>query len=84
MLSFIFSIPDNLDRDSETLMVDARGQLYMMSKVGGGQGRVFTLPDSAWGKSRVMLKQGPRLAAGVRSGSGGPVSADISPKGDTR
>lgn len=69
------------ERNSETLLVDHRGQLYIVSKSSNGRGRVYELPDRYWGRSsRAKLSGSKGLE--IRSDRPGPVGGDISPKGD--
>lgn len=64
----------------ETLMVDPRGQVYVISKVQGGLGKFVQLPSTAWGRSdRTHVHDGVYLT--VRTKNENPTGGDISPDG---
>ncbi|KAK3094540.1 hypothetical protein FSP39_003062 [Pinctada imbricata] len=66
--------------DCETLMVDNRGEIYLVSKRHNAHGYVFHVPKEAWG-----THQNEYLTGGVHlplnTGDYGPVGGDISPDG---
>jgi hypothetical protein len=67
--------------DCETVMVDPRGEVYVISKVSPGRhGKVVHLPSNAWGRSyRTQVNSGVYLS--ITASSNGPVGGDISPDG---
>ncbi|KAL4231933.1 hypothetical protein ACF0H5_009509 [Mactra antiquata] len=69
------------EHNCETLMVDPRAELYVVSKVDGGHGKMVQLPSSAWGSShRATVNDGIHLN-GIHSTRNDPVGGDISPTG---
>ncbi|XP_052269662.1 uncharacterized protein LOC127871061 isoform X2 [Dreissena polymorpha] len=68
------------EHNAETLMVDPHGELYVVSKIVGGHGRMVKLPSSAWGSSHAAsVTDGIHL--NLDSTRNYPVGGDISPSG---
>lgn len=67
--------------DCETLLVDPRGEVYVVSKVGPGHhGKFVHLPASAWNQHHhVWVNDGVYLP--ITASSNSPVGGDISPSG---
>ena len=67
--------------DCETLLVDPRGEVYVVSKVGPGHhGKFVHLPASAWNQHHhVWVSDGVYLP--ITASSNSPVGGDISPSG---
>ncbi|KAL4231294.1 hypothetical protein ACF0H5_008874 [Mactra antiquata] len=67
--------------DCETVMVDPKGEVYVVSKVGAGHhAKVVHLPSYAWGShQRVYVNDGVYVSFTASSNS--PVGGDISPDG---
>ncbi|XP_062585509.1 uncharacterized protein LOC134247184 [Saccostrea cucullata] len=67
--------------DCETLLVDPRGEVYVVSKVGPGHhGKFVHLPSSAWNQHHhVWVNDGVYLP--ITASSNSPVGGDISPLG---
>ncbi|XP_052772653.1 uncharacterized protein LOC128211678 [Mya arenaria] len=67
--------------DCETVMVDNKGEVYLVSKVGAGHhAKLVHLPSHAWGTNqREYVNEGVYLS--VTSRSYNPVGGDISPDG---
>lgn len=74
---FISSVPE---KDSETLLIDPKGQLYLVAKVWRAGGNVYKIPNWAWGQGRQSL--GDKRKTTCTSSANGPVAGDISKKGD--
>lgn len=73
-------IPSWSEEDCETLMVDPKGELYIISKLHGGHGLIGHLPSSGWDTgSRVMVNTSGRLD--INTNTNDPVGGDISPDG---
>lgn len=67
-------------KDCETVMVDPRGEVYVVSKVDDGRGKFVLLPSSAWGRpNRTYVHDGVYLK--INSRRDNPTGGDISPDG---
>lgn len=62
-------------------MVDPEGELYIISKVDGGRGKLYHIPKEAWVESshRYQLSGGVEIP--TPDHGRGPVAGDISPNG---
>lgn len=69
------------EHNAETLMVDPHGELYIISKVDGGRGKIYHIPMEAWTESshRYHLTGGQEMP--TPDHGRGPVAGDISPNG---
>ncbi|XP_033764201.1 uncharacterized protein LOC117345265 [Pecten maximus] len=67
-------------QDSETLMVDPQRNLYLISKVADGQGRVGMIHSSAWNHSSLPMVS-DLIILPLSTGSDDPTGGDISPDG---
>lgn len=69
------------EHNCETVMVDPHADVYIVSKVDGGHGKMVKLPSSAWGSSHtVSVNDGIHLN-GIHSSRNDPTAGDISPTG---
>ena len=73
------------ESDCETLMVDPKGEVYLISKNHNGRGVLFHLPSTAWAKPgshshRVHVTS--TVAVPTPSSHPDPVAGDISPDGN--
>lgn len=68
-------------QDCETIMVDNKAEVYLVSKVTAGRyPKLVRLPQSAWGtKNRVKVDEGVNLS--LKASRHDPVSGDISRDG---
>ncbi|XP_053407963.1 uncharacterized protein LOC123546029 [Mercenaria mercenaria] len=69
------------EQNCETVMVDPLAELYVVSKVHGGKGKMVKLPSSAWGSSHTASVSGGIHLNGIHSSRNDPVAGDISPTG---
>ncbi|CAL1539123.1 unnamed protein product [Lymnaea stagnalis] len=68
--------------DAETLMMSPSGQLFIMSKVDGGQAKVAEIPAAAWNRDSVTLLDMSKTAVlKINTNSNDPQGGDISPDG---
>ncbi|XP_033724782.1 uncharacterized protein LOC117314787 [Pecten maximus] len=75
-LRFIWNPPQ---QDSETLMVDPQGNVYVISKVANGKGQVGMIDSSAWENSTIAVVANLTtlpLSTGNEDPSGGDISLD--------
>lgn len=62
-------------------MVDPHADIYIVSKVDGGHGKMVKLPSSAWGSSHTTSVNGGIHLNGIHSTRNDPTGGDISPTG---
>ncbi|XP_060066355.1 uncharacterized protein LOC132546649 [Ylistrum balloti] len=67
--------------DAETLMVDPKSNIYVISKVSDGQGKVGTIASSVWNSSQVPIILSNLITLPLSTGSDDPTGGDISPDG---
>ncbi|OWF52811.1 uncharacterized protein LOC110447263 [Mizuhopecten yessoensis] len=68
-------------QDSETLMVDQHRNLYIISKVSDGQGKVGMIESSAWDTSTAIVTVSNLVTLPLSTGNNDPTGGDISQSG---
>ncbi|XP_060066345.1 uncharacterized protein LOC132546640 [Ylistrum balloti] len=68
-------------QDCETLMVDPQRNIYLISKVDDGQGRVGVINSSAWDTPATTVYLTDLITLPLSTGSTDPTGGDISPNG---
>ncbi|XP_060066354.1 uncharacterized protein LOC132546648 [Ylistrum balloti] len=66
--------------DAETLMIDPQRNIYIISKVTDGRGRVGMIDSSAWNTSALAMVSN-LVTLPLSTGSDDPTGGDISPDG---
>ncbi|KAK7489187.1 hypothetical protein BaRGS_00019565, partial [Batillaria attramentaria] len=70
------------EQDAESLMIDPEGNLYIISKVKGGQALFAKLPASGWGASDPEpIPESDTARLNIETNKNDPQGADISPDG---
>ena len=62
-------------------MVDPHAEVYIVSKVHGGHGKMVKLTSNDWGSSHTVSVSGGIHLNGIHSSRNDPVGGDISPTG---
>ncbi|XP_041356061.1 uncharacterized protein LOC121373462 [Gigantopelta aegis] len=68
------------EKDSETLMVDVTGNMFIVSKVIHGAGKLARLPSSGWDQPNPVIIT-PLFNLHIRTSHHDPMAGDISPDG---
>lgn len=76
MSFFSWNVPE-----CQTLMVDPNGQLYVISTVLGGSGKIAHLPQSSWGQAQPAVINSMSTVA-ITTRHHDPRGGDISPNGE--
>ncbi|KAK3602251.1 hypothetical protein CHS0354_034488 [Potamilus streckersoni] len=67
--------------DCETLMVDPKGEIYIISKVVGGKGLIAHIPSSGFDSGKTVHVSSSAYLS-ISTSHPDPVGGDISPSGD--
>ena len=62
-------------------MVDPHANIYIVSKEDDGEGKIFKIPYSAWGRSHYSISSHTGVQIGAPSTHHDPVAGSISPDG---
>ncbi|XP_069107311.1 uncharacterized protein [Argopecten irradians] len=68
-------------QDCETLMMDPQRNIYLISKVNGGRGKIGMINSTAWNNSSVKVNVDNLVTIPLSTNSNDPTGGDIAPNG---